>query len=486
MTRTERRGLWALAALLAARVAAMVLIPLNETTEARYGEMARKMLETGNWVTPMHDYGVPFLAKPPLWAWLSAASMGAFGVNELAARLPALLLSALSLGLVWFVMKRRRGRDAGMGAALILAASGGFFVAAGTVMTDAALVFSVTLILTSFWMAFRYGEKPWQWLFFAGCGIGLLAKGPVALVLAGLPIFFWTLRRGEWRNLWDRLPWVRGSLLTLAIAAPWYVLAEKHTPGFLDYFLIGENVRRFLDPGWKGDQYGYAHAYPWGMIWVFAILCFLPWAAVLSVLGGKIKSAWKDDDGWMLFVALWGLVPLAFFTFAANIIWPYPLPALPGLALLLAELLARLKKPVPPAGVWSTAVAGLIALAIFAIQPQKFDHSEKDMVALWRAQDPARDGKLMFWGYSQIAFSAAFYSGGRATTSDDPAAARALLKNGTRDYLVVTASALDRLPKDVRRRFDEAGRLGNGRGVRILLKEKDFSRQPAVNPHVLE
>ncbi len=117
MTTVERRSTAALLALLVVRLAAMAAIPLNESTEARYGEMARKMLETGNWVLPMHDYGIPFLAKPPLWAWMSAASMGIFGVNAFAARLPALLLSIMTLGLVWLLALKRHGRGASIGAA---------------------------------------------------------------------------------------------------------------------------------------------------------------------------------------------------------------------------------------------------------------------------------------------------------------------------------------------------------------------------------
>ena len=159
MTTVERRSTAALLTLLAVRLVAMAAIPLNESTEARYGEMARKMLETGNWVLPMHDYGIPFLAKPPLWAWMSAASMGIFGVNAFAARLPALLLSIMTLGLVWLLALKRHGRGASIGAPLVLAASAGFFVAAGTVMTDPALAFSTTLVLASFWLAIRYEQE---------------------------------------------------------------------------------------------------------------------------------------------------------------------------------------------------------------------------------------------------------------------------------------------------------------------------------------
>ena len=72
----SRAILWGLFLLLAVRVAAMIWVPLTDPTEARYAEIARKMVETGNWITPQFDYGVPFWAKPPLHTWLSAAIAG--------------------------------------------------------------------------------------------------------------------------------------------------------------------------------------------------------------------------------------------------------------------------------------------------------------------------------------------------------------------------------------------------------------------------
>jgi 4-amino-4-deoxy-L-arabinose transferase-like glycosyltransferase len=427
------RAVFIFASLLLARLAGMILIPLNDVTEARYGEMARKMLETGNWVTPLHDYGVPFLAKPPLWAWMSAASMGVFGVNEFAARLPALLLSAAAVALVAHTA-RRQGRG-GLAPALVLAGSFGFFAASGTVMTDPALVFCTTLVLCSFWLGFRHGDARWRWIFFAGCGLGLLAKGPVACVIAGLPVFFWVLRRREWKNLWRGMPWVRGALLTLLIAAPWYIWAEIRTPGFLKYFLVGENFMRFIDKGWGGDRYGYAHAYPYGTVWLFALTCFFPWSFALPAALKNVKNVWRDDDGWMLFLALWSVTSLVFFTFCANIIWPYGLPALPGCALLLAEIRARRGKEVPAFPALFAAAFGVVAIGAVLLWPQKFDGSEKDVVALWRAANPSPDSALLFWGRG-AEFSAAFYSQGRAKSTADPALALALLENRTQDCIV--------------------------------------------------
>jgi len=135
------RSVMVLFFLLISRLLAMYFIPLNDSTEARYGEIARIMLETGNWVTPMQSYGEPFWAKPPLSTWASALSMAIFGVNEFAARLPSLLFSIGILWLVWDLAKKRSGEQVAMIATLVLAGCLFFFLNAGTVMTDPALIF---------------------------------------------------------------------------------------------------------------------------------------------------------------------------------------------------------------------------------------------------------------------------------------------------------------------------------------------------------
>ncbi len=486
-----RSSIAVLCALLLTRLAGMALIPLNETTEARYGEMARKMLETGNWVTLMHDYGVPFLAKPPLYAWLSAASMCVLGVNEFAVRLPSLLLSIGMLALVGHTAFVRNGRDAAMTAVLVLAGSLGFFIAAGTVMTDPSLVFCVTLILVSFWHALhsepfpRAGGDPvynkagplpsqghvlWGYLFFVGCGIGLLSKGPVALVLSGLPVFFWVLIRKQWKPLWRKLPWISGCGLVLAIALPWYALAELRTPGFLKYFIIGENVSRFLDPGWKGDKYGFAHAYPYGMIWLFVLGGLFPW---FFVAARWCKTRLTDKDGWLLFLVLWSVTSPLFFTFAANIIWPYCLIMLPGFALLFSELWVRTGRPDNkyfPALASLTVLAGAAGIIAFTFFPALVAQDQKDVIAAWKKTAPAANSALIFWS-NRNEFSAAFYSGGRERTTEDPATLDKLLHNEIRDCIIAYSYNQNTLPENVMKSFKEVGRFTNKQGIRILFCE---------------
>ena len=101
-TADERRWLLALLLLaIAARVATLSAYPLMDNTEARYAEIARKMVETGDWVMPQFEYGVPFWSKPPLSIWLTSLSYVAFGVGEFSARLPSLLTCLIAAWLTY-------------------------------------------------------------------------------------------------------------------------------------------------------------------------------------------------------------------------------------------------------------------------------------------------------------------------------------------------------------------------------------------------
>lgn len=418
------------------RLLAMYIIPLNDSTEARYGEIARKMLELNNWVTPMHDYGVPFWGKPPLSTWLAASSMKLFGVNELAARLPSLILALGVLGLVWQVVKNHSGELVGLYAISILATSACFIICAGTVMTDPTLLFCLTLTMVSFWFAVtikvqkneplsklagtvEFRKRFWGYLFFIGLALGLLAKGPIALIFTGFPIFCWVCLRRQWRAMWQNLPWIRGTLLMLLIALPWYLLAEHRTPGFLNYFIVGEHFHRFLTSAWQGDKYGFAHATHLGMIWVFAFLAIFPWPApfvwCLAKQGKKLPGLCRDDDGWVSYWLLAMLTPLVFFTFAKNTIYPYALPCLPGFAIFFAEMVQRsgyltIKKQIFGAAV--LAMVGLLgAIALFLFKPEWVAKSYKPIIKVWQQQAPSPASQLFFFQDTPT-FSAQFYAAG--------------------------------------------------------------------------
>ncbi len=161
-----------LAAVLLIRLISMGAYPLMDTTEARYAEMSRKMLETNQWLVPQFDYGIPFWGKPPLSFWASAVTMKLGGVNEWSARL-APFLASLAMGLLFFAWPfRSQSVQKAAACFLVLAASGIGFVASGAVMTDEFLALGIMLSMISFWKTVAQPSKQpwWKYLFF--CRVG--------------------------------------------------------------------------------------------------------------------------------------------------------------------------------------------------------------------------------------------------------------------------------------------------------------------------
>ncbi len=483
------RALLTLAALvLVLRLATLGSYPLMDTSEARYGEIARVMLATGNYVTPQEVPGTPFWAKPPLYAWLSAASMRMLGINEFALRLPSFLCALIVLALCWswasrFGQARAReesvdaaaGADADANVAAdpgsatailataLLSTSVLFFVSAGAVMTDPSLAACITAMLVAFDHVVIGGSRStwWRYGFFVAAGLAMLAKGPVLLLYAGAPILAWTLWHRRLSSLWSSLPWVGGTLLAAAIFVPWYALAERRTPGFLNYFLLGEHVMRFLKPGWGGDLYGTAHAEPLGTIWVYlaaglGVSVLLLLAALATALrrrpaGSPATSAVPGSSlaARRRFALLAVLIPVSFFTFAGNIIWTYNLPALGPLSVLLADFLApRLQR----AARWRAAVLASVftasltlAVAVVFWAPRHVArHSSAALVAQWRRLDLAAPGLLLYLGRKAPA-SLRYYAEGEVTAVPDPAQALQCLQTAPDCYFALAPGRLDEL-----------------------------------------
>lgn len=429
--------------LLACRLVAMYFIPLNDSTEARYAEIARKMLETGDWVTLWHDYGLPFWAKPPLSSWLSALSMNFFGVNAFAARLPSLIFSLGILALIANFLKKHTSAEIAQSCMLILASSLFFFIDAGAVMTDAGLLFCTTLACIAFWEAFVHENIGWGYAFFFSLGLGLLAKGPLILVLTSLPILCWLIldcfvnvaaRENypgnpvykQMQRLGKNLPWMTGSLLLLAIALPWYLAAEYRTPGFLNYFILGEHFGRFLIPGWTGDKYGFAHHQPLGMIWIYFILGFLPWsiAAFYHLFSRQkkispVRQVLFSQNGMHAWFLLWMLMPLLFFSLARNIIYTYSFTSLPPSAVLMALFSVSQRKK---NFLLLAASSGLLSLVITGMSlflPDKINNTQKPVIAVWDHLPKKRKDTILYWSNSK-SYSAEFYSKGRVTYVASP------------------------------------------------------------------
>src|SRR5262245_47697703 len=146
-----RAGHWLLLGL----VWALVCLPnlgapsLWDVDEGNNAEAAREMLDSGNWVIPTFNYQLRD-DKPALLYWLQVAGYRAFGVGELAARLPSALAALLAVLATYELGRRMFGRSAGLLAGLVLATSVLFDAAARFANPDALLCAFTTLTLAVF------------------------------------------------------------------------------------------------------------------------------------------------------------------------------------------------------------------------------------------------------------------------------------------------------------------------------------------------
>lgn len=470
--RQQLLGLLALA--LVIRLLTLGAYPLADFTEARYGEIARKMLETGQWITPQIDYGVPFWAKPPLSIWLTAISFKLFGVDEFAARLPAALLGVAVCVLIYILGTRQRGSEFALRASVILASSLLMLVSAGAVETDPTMLLGTTLSMVAFWLAFTTGVRAWGYLFFVGLAIGLLAKGPVAVVLTLAPIGVWSVVTGRVRQLWASLPWIVGSSLTAALVVPWYWAAEARTPGFLHYFLVGEHWQRYTVSGWKGDLYGAGHSRPRGMIWLYFLLATLPWSPWLIwrlSRRNETRPSLTSDNGWIIYLLSWSLAPAVFFTFSSNVLPTYVLPGLPAFALITAEIWhARESGQQRGKVVWLGVMTPLvIAAVVFVLGPRFGFESQKQMISDYQRLSASNNLHALTY-INERPSSAEFYSRGQVRQQADDSTLRMAFANPEWRWFATERVTFDALPEDLRSQLQPV--LTSQTKKYVLLKKK--------------
>ena len=320
---------------------------VSDTTESRHAVIAMRMAETGDWVTPrayFHGRLVPFWGKPPLQFWLTAGSFRLLGVSEWAARLPGYLAGLAMLGITFAFARRFWGREAAAASTVVLASSLLFFGLAGSVTLDITLAAASAAAMAAFGcFAAAQDARARRWwgiTFAAALALGMLIKGPIAVAFAVLSVLAWVAISRRW-NLLAIYPWVSGMAVFLAGTLPWYLLAERATPGFLRYFFINEHILRYISHDY-GDLYGSGHSRPFGAVWLMLLAGALPWTIVLVRAAAARVGRRRDaaPDPWLDYVLIWALVPPVFFTFARQLLATYLLPGFAGLAVLAGVALA--------------------------------------------------------------------------------------------------------------------------------------------------
>ena len=318
-------------------------LPLIDVDEPVYGQVGKEMAHAGltHWLSPRYG-GQLWFDKPPLFYWLTALSMRSLGVTEFAARLPSALLSVVLVAATYALARRCYPSvpKAGLWAGFVLATSLQFFTLARAAVTDMTLAVTLTLALLGLyvWTQTRQG----RWIALAGLmtGLGMLTKGPVALVLIGVQTIAYLLLTRQANRLLAPALWA-GFALCLAVGLPWFgLMIHLHGQLFINGFLEANNVTRYL-------QAEHQETSP---IWFFLPVLlggFFPWS--LALLGAWI-AAWKQgrqarqdkaDDNPTLFLGFWTVLVFVFFSASQSKLVTYIFPLYPAAAVLVGGWLAK-------------------------------------------------------------------------------------------------------------------------------------------------
>jgi 4-amino-4-deoxy-L-arabinose transferase-like glycosyltransferase len=301
--------------------------------EARYALIARQMVESGDWIQPrLND--VRYDEKPPLLYWTIATAYRWLGQSDFTSRLPSALGYVATTALTFWIASDLVGASVAPLAALVYATSVGTFLFGRFVFTDTLLIACTTLSLYGLVrLSRRPGEVAGASAFYGGMALAGLTKGFLGLVLptATALSYAWLFEPPRfWRGLRPGL----GVLIVAVVFLPWHVLLALRDPAFVDFYVMNEHVRRFLNTREPIDYVSLSI----GGFWLATLFWLLPWALYLPT---ALARALRDDRRRLAIPLLWSAWVIGFFTVTRSRLEYYALPAAPALAVVVAAYWQR-------------------------------------------------------------------------------------------------------------------------------------------------
>jgi 4-amino-4-deoxy-L-arabinose transferase-like glycosyltransferase len=380
--------------------------PLMDDVDSTHAQAAQYFSEHSDWVTAKIN-GIRYIEKPPLPYWTVAALYHVFGQNVFSAHLPNTLAMLGLTWIAWLWARRAWGPRAGLYAGLGVLTSIGPFLFTRFIIPEAQLSLFLLIALYCLLTGFEPGRAArfyWMWAFM---GVALMTKGliaPTFFIGAAIPYLLIT---GLWRR-WREMKPVIGTLLFLAIAAPWHILCGLANPdhghavgnhptignvhGFFYFYFINEHFLRFFNQRYPHDY----NKLPGLAYWLLHLVWIFPWSLFLPAL---VALAWKTRRHWMQYLrsgdnlttnsaaeadgllfnlrfrarsiwllSLFSAWTLLFFSISTNQEY-YTFPVWPPLVMLIAAVVAGIEEQHAPDGgkpqlstAWLTS-----AQAVFAV-----------------------------------------------------------------------------------------------------------------------
>src|SRR5581483_4546106 len=327
--------------------------PLFDVDEGAFSQATLEMFERGDFLSTYLN-GEPRYDKPILVYWLQAAAVALLGPNEWAFRLPSAICATLWAWFTYLFVKRYYGVERGLFAAALLATSLGVFIIGRAATADALLNMLIAASLFAAWQHLATARRGWLYATHAAIGLGVLAKGPIAILVPFATTLLYCWLRRDLRT-WARavFDW-RALLVLLVIALPWYVvILLKEGSGFVQGFFVKHNVGRFSGPvsGHGGSLLYYLPA---------LALLSLPFTALVVLVAMRIRAIWRDEL--QTYLLLWFGFVFVFFSLSGTKLPHYVLYGYTGLVILMAVHSYQLRAVFWPLVPVLAFFAGLLAL----------------------------------------------------------------------------------------------------------------------------
>lgn len=248
-------------------------VDVMEIDATQYATMGRDMMRSGDFFH-LFDRGRDYLDKPPLTFWMTALSFKLLGVSTIAYKLPSVLFSFMAIYGTQRLGSLLYNHRTGILAGVILGSTQAFFLMNNDVKTD---MYMIGPMVMGLWQLVRWtrGERAWHLVWGAMfLGIGLLAKGPVALIAPGLAIGADMLLRRDWVPLL-RWQWLLVIPIALLVTTP-FLIGQYQQYGMkgVNFFLWTQSFGRVTGQSeWANDAtaFFFVHSFAWS---------FLPWTAL--------------------------------------------------------------------------------------------------------------------------------------------------------------------------------------------------------------
>jgi 4-amino-4-deoxy-L-arabinose transferase-like glycosyltransferase len=309
--------------------------PLFQPIEGLTAEVAREMLESGNFGLTQFNYSI-CADKPPLFYWVTIPGLKLFGNTEFGARFGLAVVGIAEIILVFLLGRLLYGPLAGLMGAVALACSIGHIIFSRIMMVDILISTCLTATFLCFSLGYVEGRRRSLWWILGGACVGMavLTKGFIGLAFPVFTLGLFILLTRQWNLLRQKA--MMGALLGFfVVVIPWHLYVTLRVPGFTYQYFWNEQILRFLNMRVPKDYIGTPLP-----LFLFSLLIWaLPWSLCIPHIIWSF-SHWKKDDSRPGLLGrylpwLWIGSVVGFFSLTDARLFYYTIPALPGFALLV-------------------------------------------------------------------------------------------------------------------------------------------------------